>query len=99
MGEGDMHLIHAVLEALQIVAGDMLDVPDLDQSFGRAMGKMRKWRRFARAKIAEHQPEILARGIGSQADLARKARLLGRLLDATSRAVELPPVIDAADAV
>ena len=99
MGEGDVHLVHAVLKALQIIAGHVLDVPDLDQAFGRAVRKMRKRRRLAGAEIAEDEAQIFAGRISAQLHLAGKARFLGRLIDALAAAVELPAVIDATDAV
>src|SRR6516165_395728 len=99
VGEGDMHLVHAVLEALQIIAGHVLNAPHLDHPVARAMRKMRKRRRLAVAEIAEDQAEMLAGRIGTDLHLAGKARFLGRLLDALAGAVELPAVIDAADGV
>src|SRR5580692_5173532 len=94
-----MDLVHAVLKALQIIAGHMLDVPDLDQAFARAVRKMRKRRRLAGAEIAEDEAQIFARRIGAQLHLAGKARFLGRLIDALAGAIELPAMIDAADGI
>src|ERR1700680_715772 len=99
VGEGDMHLVHAVLKTLQIIAGHVLDVPDLDQTLGRAVRKMRERRRLGGAAIAGDEAEIFAGRIGAQLHLAGKARFLGRLIDALAAAVELPAVIDATDAV
>src|ERR1700680_578678 len=99
VGEGDMHLVHAVLEALQVIAGHGLDVPDLDQAFARAVRKMRERRRLAGAEIAEDEAQIFAGRISAQLHLAGKARFLGRLIDALAATVEFPAVIDATDGV
>src|SRR5580704_10122754 len=99
MSEGDVHLVHAVLKTLQVIAGHMLDVPDLDQALARAVRKMRKRRRLAGAEIAEDEAQIFAGRIGAQLHLAGIARFLGRLIDALAAAVEFPAVIDATDAV
>src|SRR5262249_49881586 len=93
------HLVHAVLEALQIIAGDVLGVPDLDEARRRAMREMREGRRRAVSEISEDKTEILARRVGRDPHLAGEARLLRRLLHALPRAIVLPAVIDAADAV
>src|ERR1700730_10188182 len=99
VGERHMHLVHAVLEALQIIAGHVLDVPDLDQALGCAVREMREGWRLASAEIAEDQAEIFARRISADSHLAGKARLLGGLFQALPGTVELPAVVDAADAV
>src|SRR4029077_9067399 len=99
MGKGHVHFVHAVLEALQIVAGNLLGVPDLDQALGHAVREMRERRRLAWAKIAENQPKIFAGRIGPNRDLARETWFLGGLLDAAAGALEFPAVIGATDAV
>src|SRR5262249_10286821 len=99
MRKSHVHLIHAVLEALQVIARHMLGVPDLDQALGHPVGKMRERRRLAGPEIAEYEPKIFARWKRPNRDLARETRLFGGLLDAAARALEFPAVVGAADAV
>ena len=63
------------------------------------MRERREWRRLAVAEITKDEAKIFLRRIGLDPDLAGKARLLGGLFDALAGAIELPAVIDAADAV
>src|SRR5262245_39250150 len=97
MGEGDVDLVHAVLEALQVVAGHVLRIPDLDEARRVPVWEMRERRRVALAEIGEDEIEIFARRIGLQRHLAGEPRFLGRLLDALAATVKFPAVIDAAD--
>src|SRR5262245_25541607 len=97
MCESDMDFVHAVLKTLQVVAGHLLDIPDLDEARRVPAWKMRERRRVVVAEIGEDEIEIFARRIGLQRHLAGEPRFLGRLLDALAATVKFPAVIDAAD--
>ena len=97
MGEGHMHLVHAVLEALEIIAGGLGGGSDLDDAFALGLGEGRKMGRLALAEIGEDETHVLAGGIGLDADLLVIAGLFGGLFGAGAGAVELPAMIDAAD--
>src|ERR1051326_2230138 len=99
MGEGNVDLVHAVLKALQVIARHVLGVPDLNQPFGLAMGKMREQRRFAVAEIGKHQVEIFARGKSLERHFAGETGFLGGLMNALPELIELPAVIDATDRI
>jgi hypothetical protein len=77
----------------------VLDVPDLDQALGAAVGEVRERRWLAIAEKREDQAEIFAGRIGANPHLAGEACLLGGLLHALAGAVELPAVINAADGI
>ena len=95
MNKSDMHLIHAVLEALQVVAWHDRRHLVLDDSLGERQRIGWKRRRLAAAEISEDEPHILARRITLHLHLARESDFLGRLLDALPGAVEFPAMIDA----
>src|SRR5262245_40671053 len=97
MREGDVDLVHAVLEALQVVAGHVLRIPGLDEARRVPVWEVRERRRVVVAEIGEDEIEIFARRIGLQRHLAGESRFLGRLLDALAATVKFPAVIDAAD--
>src|SRR5262245_21720257 len=97
MCESDMDFVHAVLKTLQVVAGHLLDIPDLDEARRGPVWKMRERRRLAVAEIGENEIEIFVRRIGLQGHLAGEPCFLGRLLDALAATVKFPAVIDAAD--
>ena len=97
MGEGHMHLVHAVLEALEVIAGRLGGGPHLDHALALGLGEGRKMGGLACAEIGEDEAHVLARRIGPDADLLVIAGLLGGLLGAGAGAVELPAVIDATD--
>ena len=93
-----MHLVHRVLEALQPVARHELRLV-LDEPLGLRRRVGREGRRRALAEIGKDETEMFPRRIAADPHLAGKARLLRRLLDALSTALEFPAVIDAADVV
>src|SRR5215831_7189540 len=97
MCESDMDFVHAVLKTLQVVAGHLLDIPNLDEARRGPVWKMRERRRLAVAEIGEYEIETFARRIGLQGHLAGEPCFLGRLLDALAAMVKFPAVIDAAD--
>src|SRR5262245_35183404 len=97
MRESDMDFVHAVLKTLQVVAGHLLDIPDLDEAGRGPVWKRRERRRLAVAKIGDNEVEMLHRRIGLQSHLAGEPCFLGRLLDALATTVKFPAVIDAAD--
>src|SRR5262244_4277517 len=97
MCESDMDFVHAVLKTLQVVAGHLLDIPNLDEARRGPVWKMRERRRLAVAEIGEYEIETFARRIGLQGHLAGEPCFLGRLLDALAATVKFPAVIDAAD--
>ena len=95
--EGDMHLVHRVLEACSQLHGTswvwFSISPSSDRAgrSGRAAAPPRRNRRRRRRDAP--------RRIGPDPDLAGEPGLLGRLLVALPGAVEFPAVIDAADIV
>src|SRR5262249_21327017 len=93
----DMDFRHDCLKTLQVVAGHLLDIPNLDEARRGPVWKMREWRRLAVAEIGEYEIETFARRIGLQGHLAGEPCFLGRLLDALAAMVKFPAVIDAAD--
>src|SRR5262249_32114055 len=66
MRESDMDFVHAVLKTLQVVAGHLLDIPNLDEARRGPVWKMRERWRLAVAEIGENEIEIFARRIGLQ---------------------------------
>ncbi len=99
MCEGDVHLIHAVFKALQVVAGHLIDRPGVDDPLARGFRIRRERRRVTFAEIGEDQTHVLARRIGWDPRLAVISGFLRRLIDALTGVVELPAVIDAADVI
>jgi hypothetical protein len=97
--EGDVHFIHAVLKALEIIAGHRLDVPQIDKSVRPLARVWRELRRIAFAEVGKDQAHVLARRVASGFDFLSKAGILRGLLDALAGAVELPPMIDAANVI
>src|SRR6266550_3105865 len=93
MRKGDVDLVHAVLEALQVVARHVLSIPDLDEARRGPLWEMREWRWVVVAEIGEDEIEIFARRIGLQCHLAGEPRFLGRLLDALAATVKCPAVL------
>ena len=97
--EGDVRLIHAVLKALQIIAGHGFDVPQIDDRIRPFARIWRKLRRIAFAEIGKDEAHVFARRIASDPDFAREAGILRGLLDALACAVILPAVVNATDVV
>ncbi len=94
-----MHLVGAVLVALQPVARHGLGIPDVDQARVARRREGRERRRFAFAEVGEDQPHVLARRVTFRRHLAREVRILRGHLDALAGAVELPAVVQAAQRI
>src|SRR5215475_12582774 len=56
MRESDMDFVHAVLKTLQVVAGHLLDIPDLDEARRGPVWKMRERWWLAVAEIGSGSP-------------------------------------------
>ena len=90
--------VRRVLPDLKVVARIDLE-PDLEFTFDGIRGKDRERRRAALAQVGEDHTHPLLGGIAADADLGGEACVLRNLLDALARAIELPAVIEAANAV
>ena len=63
------------------------------------LGEQGKYRRLTFSQKGEHEPQIIAYRIAFDTHFVLEAFVLCGLLDAGSLAIELPAVIEAADAV
>src|SRR5205823_1301990 len=96
----------AILDVLEVVAGPQISAGHQHPLF---LEVRVAWERLERSSIAafsvalaqvgEDQPEILLGGVALDLDFAGEGGVLGRLLDALARAVVLPAVVEAANAV
>ena len=80
--EGDMHLVHAVLETLQVIAGNALHIPRIDDARRFTVRKGRKSGRSAVPEIGPDHSKIFFAGVDADLNLAGKSGCLGRLFDA-----------------
>src|SRR5262245_11364520 len=99
MGESDVHLIHAVFKALEIIAGHSISRRGIDDAFGRRFRKRRKRRRLAGPEIGKDLPHIFTRGIDFDFHLAIVTRLLCWLFHTLTSTVVFPSMIHAADVI
>lgn len=97
MDKTEVAVVERVIDVLEVIALAFIEI-DLEHAVEVCeFGVKRKLRRLALAQKSEHEAKILPHRISLDANLVGKTRLLSRLFNATTVAVVLSAMIEAAN--